>query len=51
MSELFGILSMTTMHNWQSVKPPSLLLNHHPEVRSSAKRGSLWTLKLGQARL
>ena len=28
--EPFGILSMTTMHTWQRIKPPSLLPNHHP---------------------
>ena len=27
--EPFGILSMTTMHTWQRIKPPSLLPNHH----------------------
>ena len=27
--EPFGILSMTTMHSWQRIKPPSLLPNHH----------------------
>jgi Uma2 family endonuclease len=26
---LSGILSMTTMHSWQRIKPPSLLPNHH----------------------
>ena len=29
--EPFGILSMTTMHTWQRIKPPSLLPNHHPK--------------------
>ena len=31
--EPFGILSLTTMHKWQSVKPPSLLLNHYPGAK------------------
>jgi Ca2+-dependent lipid-binding protein len=39
-SGLFGILSMTTMHNWQSIKPPSLLPNHHPALGSGVECGT-----------
>jgi insertion element IS1 protein InsB len=36
--EPFGILSMTTMHTWQRIKPPSLLSNHHQEAHRCSHR-------------
>ncbi len=35
--EPFGILSMTTMHSWQRIKPPSLLPNHHPLLQGDVE--------------
>ncbi len=36
--ELFGILSMTTMHSWQRIKPLSLLPNHHQGAECGLER-------------